>query len=688
MQAQTSNHPFARASNVRFRVAEIIRPPRRMRPSEAAQQYLRNDRGAWDAELAPEMIEPMDLMAGREYTGIVFVGPARSSKTYSLVWGSVCYIVCCAPGDTLITQMSQDAARDFSRMEADRVIRYSPEIGSRLSPRAKDDNTYDKFFRSGMALKLGWPAISQLSGKTLHYVIVTDYDRPENRDDVDGEGPLWNQIQKRTETYMSRGKCLIESSPGEEIRDGNWQPSTPHEAPPVPGILSIYNEGTRARRYWPCKHTGCGEFFEAKPGTAAFELPTFEECEKLVATNDPMSLAERYARVHCPHCGGEHLMSDRAQMKQRGVWLHEGESIDAAGRITGTRRRTTIASYWLGGVAASYQRWDSMLLKYFQGVATYARTAEETSLKATIFTDFAAPYLPRLEAKRRTPEQFKNRLEDWPRGSVPSGVRFLTTCVDTQSSSFRVNVFGWGPGLESWLIDRFALAVSKRTDQGRPCAVDPASYIEDWNLIIDEALGKEYPVEGTEGFSLAPRLVLVDSGGKEGVTSKAYEFWRSLRAKALSNRIQLLKGDHRQSAPRVLKAWPDTRKTSRHAIARGDVPVWLLNVNVLKDAIAGDLAREVPGPGYHHIPSWVDADYFQQITAEVKNGKGEWVKHSGRKNEDWDLHVYNRAAVIILGAEKINWSNPPDWALDTQAQQAKVSTKTKDIGAIARSLND
>ncbi len=160
---------------------------------------------------------PLDALGGRDYTGIVFVGPARTGKTMSLILGGITYIVTCAPGDSLVVGMSQDTVRDFSRTDLDRAIRHSPELLKRLSPRAKDDNTYDKFFRSGIVLKLGWPAVSQLSSKTLRYVFLTDYDRPENRDDVDGEGPMWDLAAKRVETYMSRGKCLAESSPGEGL---------------------------------------------------------------------------------------------------------------------------------------------------------------------------------------------------------------------------------------------------------------------------------------------------------------------------------------------------------------------------------------------------------------------------------------------------------------------------------------
>jgi len=637
-----------------------------MRPSEAASQYLRNEKGAWDSTLTPEMVEPLDLLGGREYTGIVFVGPARSGKTFGLILAGMTYAVTCAPGDILITQMSQDTARDFSRTDLDRAIRHSPELLARLSPRARDDNTFDKFWRSGIVLKLGWPAVSQLSSKTMRYAFLTDYDRPQNRDDVDGEGPMWDLAAKRIETFMSRGKCLAESSPGDDVLDAKWQPSSPHEAPPARGILSLYNRGTRARLFWPCLH--CGEYSQAEPGLGGFDLPPFEELEQRVQREDLASLADQFAKVLCRACGGLHELHDRPAMKTRARWVHEGQTIDRSGTVTGERRRAQIASYWMGGVAAAYQRWDSILLKYLQGVATYVRTKDESPLRATTNTDQGMPYTPRAIANRRSSEELVKRAEQWPRGFIPRGVRFLTAAVDVQSHRFVVQIHGWGPGLESWLVDRFVITSSRRAEGDRTAGLDPASYLEDWQLLIDEVIERAYPLIYEPRAQLKPRLVFCDSGGRDGVTMKAYEFWRDLRSRGLGRRFQLVKGVGQINAARAVMTWPDSRgRADRSAGGRGDVPVWLLNVNVLKDGIAGDLSRDVPGPGFVHIPSWVDAEYFAEVTAENRTDKG-WTKPGGTRNEAFDLHVYARAACIALKAEMIDWQSPPEWAREPEAQ--------------------
>lgn len=679
--------PLKRSPDVIRTTSELVRPPRRMRPSEAASAYLRNERGTWDATLTPEMIEPLDLLAGRRYTGIVFVGPARSGKTFGLMLAGITYIVTCSPGDTLMTLMSQDTARDFSRTDLDRSIRHSPELHNRLSPRARDDNIFDKFWRSGIVLKLGWPAVSQLSQKTLRYAFATDYDRPENRDDVDGEGPLWDLLFKRIETSMSRGKCLAESSPSAEVTNPQWKPTTSHEGPPASGIVSVYNRGTRARFYWPCLH--CGTYFQAEPGLGNFGLlPSIEELLERVKKEDLAALAEGWAKVVCKDCGGVHDLEQRRDLKARGRWVHEGETIANDGSVTGTRRNTHIASYWLGGVAAAYQRWDSILLKYLQALHTHATTRDESALKSTVNLDQAALYVPMAAGLRRKSDQFMQRREDWPRGHVPAGVRFLTAQVDVQGHRFVVEIRGWGVHLETWLVDRFEISASRRAEGDRNAALEPAAYPEDWDVLLDEVMPKRYPLVDDPTRTLGIHLTACDSGGKAGVTTNAYEFWRKLRRAGLHHGFILVKGAAARDAPIWAQSFPEQR-ADRRAGGKGDVPVWLLNTLVLKDTVVGELAREEPGPGYSHFPVWAEQDYFDELTAETRGAKG-WQRAQGVRNEAFDLYVYGRAACLILGAQRIDWAKPPAWASDPMSREtpkAAAPAPSGDLAALASQLN-
>lgn len=123
---------------------------------------------------------------------------------------------------------------------------------SRLSPNKNDNNVYDRTFLAGNYLKIGWPSVNIMSSSDYKCVALTDYDRfPE---DIDGEGDAFSLASKRTTTFMSSGMTLVESSPGRDVKDVKWRRTSPHEAPPTTGILSLYNRGDRRRWYWPCPH--------------------------------------------------------------------------------------------------------------------------------------------------------------------------------------------------------------------------------------------------------------------------------------------------------------------------------------------------------------------------------------------------------------------------------------------------
>jgi phage terminase large subunit GpA-like protein len=84
--------------------------------------------------------------------------------------------------------------------------------------------------------------------------------------------------------------------------------------------------------------------------------------------------------------------------------------------------------------------------------------------------------------------------------------------------------------------------------------------------------------------------------------------------------------------------------------------LFVLCVDTGKEIVFSRLLIASPGPGYLHLPDWVDAEYLAQLTAEKAirkyvKGRGavrEWVKLRER-NEALDLEVYSLAALYILG---------------------------------------
>ncbi|EFN5039569.1 phage terminase large subunit family protein [Escherichia coli] len=635
----------------------ILRAPRRMRVADAVAQYMRVPMGAgnsvpWDPLVAPYVIEPMNCLASREYDAVIFVGPARTGKTIGLIDGWVIYNVICDPADMLIIQMTEEKAREHSKKRLARTFRVSPEVVSRLSPNKNDNNVYDRTFLAGNYLKIGWPSVNIMSSSDYKCVALTDYDRfPE---DIDGEGDAFSLASKRTTTFMSSGMTLVESSPGRDVKDVKWRRTSPHEAPPTTGILSLYNRGDRRRWYWPCPH--CGEYFQP--------------CGDVVAgfrdIADPV-LASEAAYIQCPSCSGRIMPEQKRELNGRGVWLRDGESINADGSRYGDPRRSRIASFWMEGPAAAYQTLSQLVYKLLTAEQEYETTGSEETLKTVINTDWGLPYLPRASMEQRKSELIEQRAEPVPSRSVPDGVNFLVATVDVQAGRHRrfvVQVTGYGSRGERWIIDRYNITQSLRGDSdGESQRIDPASYPEDWDVLLTDVFHKSWPLASDPSQQMRLMAMAVDSGGEDGVTDNAYKFWRRCRRDGLGKRIYLFKGDSIRRAKLITRTFPDnTGRTGRRAQAAGDVPLWLLQTDVLKDRVNNALWRDSPGPGYVHFPDWLGSWFYDELTYEERSSDGKWSKPGRGANEAFDLMVYAEALVILHGYEKIRWPDAPEWA--------------------------
>lgn len=657
---------YGSAREIRRDVMESIKPPQQTTVAESVSRHLHivNPSGAsgtWSPDTAPYMVEPMNLARSRLFESVVFMGPARSGKTVALVDGVLAYSVADDPADCMVIQTSQATAEDFSKMRIRRAIQGSPVLAGKISPRSHDDNVYLKLFRSGMAIRFGWPSIGQLSGKDLRRVLMTDVDNFTGDMSID---EAFGLALKRTQTYMSAGICIAESSPAKDYADRKWRASSQHEAPPAPGIASLYNRGDRRLFYWPCPD--CGEHFAATAGVELFRLPEFDELKLRLETEDPLQMADHYACIWCPHCGVQIEQRHKRSMTLAGKWVGQGQTINRRGEIAGELIRSRTASFWLGGVAAAYQSWSSLLERYFQAIKQYATNGETKPLKTTVNVDQAMPFLPPAVGKQQSAHAIQERAEDWPQGSVPEGVRFLTAQVDVQAGQrrgFVVQVNGWGRDREHWVIDRYALKSSEREGDNGMLPIDPAGYAEDWRRLVDKCIDRRYPLADGSGRTMPVRLTVCDSGGEDGVTARAYEFHRYLAKSGKAHKFRLVKGDGTPKAPRVAQSYPDTSKRGdRNSGSAGDVPVLRLNTNDIKDTIAADLGRSDPGPGYWHFPSWLPTSFYDEMTAESRGPKG-WIS-SGKKNETLDLCVYGEAAFIWCGGDKIKWDKPPSWAAD------------------------
>lgn len=188
-------------------------------------------------------------------------------------------------------------------------------------------------------------------------------------------------------------------------------------------------------------------------------------------------------------------------------------------------------------------------------------------------------------------------------------------------------------------------------------ALDPAAYPEDWDMLTEMVVKSTYRLT-EEGRELRIRKIAVDTGGEDGVTAQAYDWYRRLRREGEHVRVMLIKGASTKTAPIIKESLVGNKRPKE----KGDVPLYMLNVNLLKDAVSAAMKRVSAGAGYIHIPGWLPTSWFEELNAEIRMKDGTWKKIK-KRNETFDLMAYMRAACIALGADKFDWDHPPTWAL-------------------------
>lgn len=688
--------------------AEAVRPPERIDVPTAAERYhivktAGQHAGPFSLAKTPYLREPMECLTSLAYTGMIFTGPARTGKSAMFInW--LCHTAITDPSDMMIVHMSQQNAREWSQGDLAKAIRNSPELAKRLRPGKQNDNVYDKSFLSGMRLSVTWPTIKNLSGKTIRYCWIMDSDRIKPQL-IDNEAHVYDATKTRTRTFKRFGMTVAEASPGFPVKDAKWiaNANEPHEAPPCDGILSLYNRGDRRRWFWQCLF--CGDWFE----------PRF----RLLRWPDSKDLMEAAEQVHmaCPHCY-EHnkeplLFSHLAELNGAGRWIKEGQRM-VGNELVGTPRRSDIASFWMFGPAAGLASdWKHLVLTYLRAVEDFDKTGNDANLMTTINVDQGEAYVPPALLSGLLPETLKRRAEDWG-GHDGKGVPylpmamkdggFLVSTIDVQAGgrpSFVVHTFAVTKGFDIWHVDMRKIVKSERRDETTQerHGIDPAAYPEDWDLLVAEVIERTYPLPDGTGRRMGVKMTVCDSGGADGVTANAYDFYRRLRAKGQAGRFHLVKGSpSRTDTATIRHTLPDSQQKDKFSIARGDVPVWLVNSNIVKDAADAKLRRAEPG-GMIHFPTWAQDWLYAQLTNEVRDADKGWLNPNNKRNEAWDLLVYCIAACDHpdIRIRFLDWENPPSWAagwdqndfvVEAGAQPFQVEFETKPKRSLADLARD
>lgn len=649
-----------------------LRPPERISLPDFAKKHVWVDnpstagRQRLDFEKTPYQVEPLESLSDPDCQGVRMVATSRAGKTFMSTL-LVAHTVETNPMDIMIVPPSRSTATTFAKDDLEKFFEQNDWLRQKIRPGRTTNSLLMKKFRNGTILSIVWPSAKNLAGVNRGVICLPDYDRIKG--DVDGEGSVYNQADARTKLYGFRKKVFVESSPSKNPEKfERFEPESPHQAPPYPGILSLYNEGDRRWWYWQC--VCCRQWFPAHPDHLRYD-----------DDGTPKQRAAS-ARVVCPnedcqavyrHDGDpETGMPGKHELNASGRWVPDGMSLTPDGEMVGEILNPPMPgvmnyrSYWLFGVAAAFQSWEQMVLAKISAEQVYADTGDDSQLKTVLNTDFGLPWIPPHVGDGSDWERYWERSVDHPQGVVPPGALYLITAVDTQDTSWVLQTQAFGPEGRMWCIDRRRIVFSDRDHETRKMAdgtpekawVRPGTYPEDWKVLERELASLRYQLSDGSGV-MVPAIIGVDSGGKDATTANAYSWWRSISGPELTrSRVLLIKGDPKTKNLAEIRKPDGTKRSDRNAGNRGDVPVLFVSSNMAKDVMAANLAREVDGPGYVYLPKWWKTDYFKELAAEQKRGD-EWVK-TRKRNEAWDLFVY---ALALNRCEKMR-AHLVDWASD------------------------
>jgi len=578
--------------------------------------------GQYRTTRTPYLREIMDALSpGHPAQRISFMKAAQVGATEAgNNW--IGFVIHHAPGPMLAVLPTVEMAKRTSRGRIDPLIEDSAALKERVQPaRSRDagNSMLSKEFPGGILVLTGANSATGLRSMPARYVFLDEVDAyPASADE---EGDPVTLAEARTTTFAHRRKVFMVSTPT------------------IRGLSRIEREfeASDQRRYFvPCPHCGHMQWLQFERLRWAKERP-------------------ETAAYHCEGCDRPIAEHHKTQMLERGEW-----------RATAVSENPSAIGFHLSALYSpiGWKSWEQIARDWLaaQGSDEMLRAARNTLLGETWVESGEAPDWQRLADRRAA---FA--------AQIPAAGLFLTAGADVQKDRIEVDVWAWGRGLESWLVDHIVLP-------GGPD--DPVC----WDKLT-ALLGQTWVHEHGAIMTLA-RLAI-----DTGYESAAVYAWARKQGIEQVAPVKGLEGFNRAtpvSGPTFVDATVNGRKLKRGArlwtVATATFKAETYRYLRLERQSDEERASGVSTPaGTIHLPDWADSEWLKQLVAEqlvtIRDRRGyarqEWQKMRER-NEALDTRVYARAAAWILGADRFDermWRQLEKQAgVETAAATAKPET--------------
>lgn len=509
------------------------------------------------------------------------------------------YLVDQAPGPLLLVQPTVELAKRYSKQRIDPLFEESDRLRNKINPaRSRDsgNTVLLKEFAGGVLVITGANSAVGLRSMPVRYLFLDEIDAYPG--DVESEGDPVALAEARARTFSVRAKKFLTSTPL------------------IKGASRISREYERSdqRKYFvPCPLCGEAQVLEfsrlrwqpGKPKTVQYQC---KACEKLF---------------------GEHY---KTALLAAGQW-----------RATAVAADLMTHGYHINGLYSpvGWLSWADIAQQWEEAASdadtrkTFVNTilGEEWEEEATEVPDWQRLY---------------ERRESWPWQTVPERGLFLTAGCDVQVDRLEIDVWAWGRGLESWLVEHIIVPG------------DPARS-EVW-AVMTELLGRTW--EHETGARMALQRLAIDTGF---TTQQVYNWVRG------QDRATVLAVRGVGAYDRVVPVAGPTKVevlASGKKVKRG-LNLWTVSVSYFKKELYKHLSLDRPTGeqmaqgftypnGYVHVPDTVSDEWVKQLVAEQQvvvrsrhgfNARTEWRQLRPR-NEALDARVYARAAVWLAGADR------------------------------------
>jgi len=577
------------------------RQPKRMSVSQWAddnrilEPLFASEPGPWRTDRCPYAREWMDSAALPWVRRVTLMASTQVGKSEALnnVAG---YYVNQKPSPTMFVLPNRDAARLAAERRVLPMVQSCETLLDELTERAHDVKHREIVFKRSVLYMRSAQSPTDLASVPVRLVLCDEVDK----------WPRWSGreadplalVAERTRTFHDH--CIVISSTP-TTRDGT--------------VWREYEQGDMRKYHLPCPHCEAMQVLEWSQ--------VKWHSDKVRTASDMRE--QREAWYECKHCKARINDIDKRDMLRRGVWVPDGKTVEEwqSGGADADRHEHRSYHIW-----AAYSPW----LTFWKLAVAFLESKDDPA-RLQNFTNswLAEVFEERVEAT--SDDAVAACISEYEEHTVPDAALVITAAVDVQLDYMVYMVCAWGMDEQCWVI--------------------ATARVETWEQLRAEV----YKPWGAK--EIWPRCVAIDSRYRR---DEVMEFARR------NTGTRMIAGVERNS-PVPFSTTRIDKHPKTGQVLPNSLTVWTVNVGMFKDLASHRLRlklRPQENPiGLTHLPSDMPQHFVQQLSAEHKTARRSgnrvvrrWVLKPGRKrNEAWDVFVYNIAAARMVRVDTLRSSN-------------------------------